>query len=127
MSEETNKGYEAEVDLSYLRDIASGSAEFMIEMIDMFLDQTPVYFDQLEAAIAEKNWKVVGDVAHKIKPTLAFMGVSSGKQAIEAIEHDARALNNVEDIGGRFAEVKRNCSNLFLKLQQVRTELASEL
>lgn len=127
MSEEINKGYEAELDLSYLRDIASGSAEFMIEMIDIFLDQTPEYFTQLEAAVAEKNWKGVADVAHKIKPTLAFMGVNSAKQDIEDIEHKARAVNNVDDIEPQFNLLKERCSNLFLKLKQVRTELEAEL
>ncbi|HEY1025968.1 MAG TPA: Hpt domain-containing protein [Sphingobacteriaceae bacterium] len=127
MLEETNKGYESEVNLSYLRDIASGSVEFMIEMIDIFLDQTPEYFRNLETAVAEKNWKGVADVAHKIKPTLAFMGVNSGKQDIEDIEHKARDGRDVEEIQVQFNTLKEKCSNLFLKLQQVRTELEAEL
>jgi len=39
------------VDLSYLNDIAGGNVEFVIDMIDIFLEQTPVYFEELNAAI----------------------------------------------------------------------------
>ncbi|PTT02416.1 histidine phosphotransferase, partial [Pedobacter sp. HMWF019] len=31
------------LDLSYLKDMSGDSAEFMIEMIDMFKQQTPIY------------------------------------------------------------------------------------
>ena len=46
------KASELNVDLSYLRDVSSGSNEFMVEMIELFLEQTPVYFEQIGNALA---------------------------------------------------------------------------
>ena len=54
------------VDLSYLQDVVNCSDEFMIEMIDLFIAQTPVYFEELDQFINESNWSRVAEIAHKI-------------------------------------------------------------
>lgn len=115
------------IDLTYLNEIAGGDAEFMIDMIDIFMDQTPVYVEQLIVALTEKDWKTVGDLAHKIKPTLAFMGVDQAKDKMAAIEHNARAGTNLETIADDFAEIKTLCENLYVGLEKVKAELQATL
>lgn len=126
MSEDLNSS-NLKIDLTYLNEIAGGDAEFMIDMIDIFMDQTPVYVEQLIAALAEKDWKTVGDLAHKIKPTLAFMGVDHAKDKMAAIEHNARAETNLETIADEFAEIKTLCENLYVGLEKVKAELQATL
>jgi HPt (histidine-containing phosphotransfer) domain-containing protein len=116
---------DVEIDLSYLRAIASDSNEFMIEMIDLFLDQTPEYFNQLQDAVNEKNWKEVAGLAHKIKPTLAFMGIDAARADIEEIEKKARSLDRVEEIEPQLVKLRAACTTLFAKLREVRTQLAA--
>lgn len=116
-----------DIDLSYLRAIASDSNEFMIEMIDLFLEQTPDYFNQLQQAVGEKNWKDVAALAHKIKPTLAFMGFNAAKEDIEVIEKKARALDNVEAIPELLDQLRADCFSLFAKLKDVRAQLAADV
>jgi len=99
-----NTGFK--VDLSYLKDVASGSDEFMVDMIDLFLDQTPGYFEQLEQFISEESWTKVADIAHKIKPTLAFMGVDSARESMAEIEQNARNVRNLETISPAFQVLK---------------------
>lgn len=116
-----------EIDLSYLNEIAGGDAEFMIDMIDIFIEQTPVYTDQLINAVNAKDWKTVGDIAHKIKPTLAFMGVNKAKEQMASIEQKARTESNVEDIAKEFAEVKAVCESLYTGLEKVKIDLQASL
>jgi len=111
------------VDLSYLKDVASGSDEFMIDMIDLFLDQTPAYFDQLEQFISEENWSKVADIAHKIKPTLAFMGVDSARESMAEIEQNARNLINLETISPVFQILKEMSVQLYKQLTEVKASL----
>jgi HPt (histidine-containing phosphotransfer) domain-containing protein len=111
------------VDLSYLKDIASGSDEFMIDMIDLFLDQTPGYFDQLDQFIKESNWSRVADIAHKIKPTLAFMGVDSARESMAEIEQNARNLKNLESISPAFQLLKDMSLQLYKQLAEVKASL----
>lgn len=116
-----------QIDLTYLNDIAGGDAEFMIDMIDIFIEQTPVYTEQLIQAVDAKDWKTVGDIAHKIKPTLAFMGVNKAKDQMAAIEQNARTESNLEEIPNDFAEIKAVCESLYVLLQKVKTDLQAGL
>ncbi|MGX5687892.1 2-amino-4-hydroxy-6-hydroxymethyldihydropteridine diphosphokinase [Arcticibacter tournemirensis] len=112
-----------DIDLSYLNDIADGNAEFIIDMIDIFMEQTPIYFDQLDKAIQEKDWKVTGDVAHKIKPTLAFMGVEAAKEQMAEIERKARNLDHTEEIEEKVSQLKVSCESLYAGLQKIKDDL----
>jgi HPt (histidine-containing phosphotransfer) domain-containing protein len=116
-----NTGFK--VDLSYLKDVASGSDEFMVDMIDLFLDQTPGYFEQLEQFISEESWTKVADIAHKIKPTLAFMGVDSARESMAEIEQNARNVRNLETISPAFQVLKDMTVQLYKQLAEVKAGL----
>lgn len=116
-----------DLDLTYLRDVASGSAEFMVEMIDIFLDQTPEYFEKLDAAVKAKDWKTVADVSHKIKPTLVFMGVDISKYDIGAIERKARDLVDLDQIEPQFNNLKAMGADLFSRLEEIKKELQADI
>ncbi len=111
------------LDLSYLQDVANGSNEFMIDMMEMFLKQTPGYFEQLDQLIKDENWPVVADISHKIKPSLTFMGIESARVSLDEIEHNARNLKNLETITPAFKILKEMSEQLFIKLAQVKSDL----
>jgi HPt (histidine-containing phosphotransfer) domain-containing protein len=79
-----------ELDLSYLEEIANGNTEFIIEMIDLFLQQAPEILDQISDKVAKKDWTSAGNLAHKLKPTFAMIGIHKGKELSEKIEKNAR-------------------------------------
>lgn len=118
-----SKTSSGKVDLSYLEDIAGGSNEFIIEMIDMFLEQTPGYCLQIKQAIIGKDWKKVSDLAHKVKPTLAFMGSNAAKETMAGIEMDSRNLVNLDTIGETFDTLHTDCLQLFEDLKIAREAL----
>lgn len=124
MAEEfKKKTTELNVDLSYLRDVSSGNNEFIVEMIELFLEQTPGYFEQLDQYIKEENWLRVADIAHKIKPTLAFMGADSAKEVMTEIESNARNLKNLDKISPAFKILYGLSSGFFSKLEEIKAEL----
>lgn len=114
---------EFKIDLSYLRDVSSGSNEFMIEMIELFLDQTPGYFEQLNQLISDENWPRVAEIAHKIKPTLAFMGADTAKDRMAEIEANARNLTNTDSIAPVFKSLHKFSGELFIKLTEAKKDL----
>lgn len=124
---EDRKYSDIEPDLSYLNEIASGSVEFMIDMINVFLEQTPLYFEQLNEAVDQKSWKEAGEIAHKIKPTLAFMGVEDAKNAMAEIERKARSLKNVDTIKVELQDINLLCAHLYEKLEQHKQQLEAKL
>ena len=122
MSEEK----EVVIDLSYLREVASDNTEFMIEMIDIFLAQTPGYIDQLTTAIDQKDWSKMAELSHKIKPTMSFMGVESAKNALGEIELKSREQIDYEWIVEEYNKLKAVFKIMLVKLEEKKIELLAE-
>ena len=112
-----------EISLAYLHDIADGSNEFMVEMIDIFLSQTPEYFVNLESAIQTKDWSKVAEIAHKVRPTFSFVGVDTATETLAAMERNARSGEKLDKIVDDFAELKPMVNSVFSKLRDIKANL----
>ena len=77
---------EHDLDLSFLFEIADGSDEFIVESIDMFLQQTPDLLQTITTAIENKDWTVAAQAAHKLKPNLGFFGMPISQATIQEVE-----------------------------------------
>ncbi|TCC91990.1 Hpt domain-containing protein [Pedobacter frigiditerrae] len=118
---------EQPLDLSYLRDMSGDSAEFMIEMLDAFQKQTPIYMEDLENAIEAENWKATSECAHKMKPTFYYVGREDVRDHMQEIERNARELKDIENIPTAFAEAKNFVEILYKQLDDSREELKKRL
>jgi HPt (histidine-containing phosphotransfer) domain-containing protein len=115
------------LDLSYLRDMSSNSVEFMIEMIDMFKQQTPIYVAELEESLLAENWSKVSSCAHKIKPTFAYVGRDDAKNHMQMIEENARNLKDLDLIPQAFRELQNFIQILDKQLDLTKKELEKQL
>lgn len=73
-------------DLTYLRSISDNDKQFIKEMIDTFLETTPILLSQMRSLAMEKRWIELGKTAHQMKPSLQFMGMEPARQVIREIE-----------------------------------------
>ncbi len=111
------------IDLTYLNELAEGSEEFIQRMIRAFLVQTPQLIDQMKQGAALNNWQDVRAAAHKMKPSMDFIGIHSLKKVVASIENDAHELKNVEAIPGMIAQVEQVCD---LAMRELDTLLPAE-
>ncbi|MES2447522.1 MAG: Hpt domain-containing protein [Bacteroidota bacterium] len=115
------------LDLSYLREMSGDSAEFMIEMLDAFQKQTPIYMDDLQNAIKAENWKATSEYAHKMKPTFYYIGREDARDHMQEIERNARELKDIEGIPNAFAEIKNFVPILYQQLEDAKELLNAKL
>lgn len=115
------------LDLSYLSDMSGDSAEFMIEMIDMFKSQTPLYIADLEASIIAQDWEKAAGFAHKIKPTLSYVGREDARGHLQNIENNARQLKDLTDMPKAFQEFSDFVTILYRQLDDARADLEKRL
>jgi len=115
------------LDLSYLRDMSGDSAEFMIEMIDMFKIQTPLYIADLEQSILLEDWEKAAGFAHKIKPTLSYVGREDARGHLQYIENNARQLKDLSDMPQAFQEFTEFVKILYRQLDEAKAELEKRL
>ncbi len=58
----------------HLNEITAGDEEFIAELFQEFLDQTPVLMEQLQQAIQSGDTQTVGRVAHTLKGSARSVG-----------------------------------------------------
>ncbi|WCT14157.1 Hpt domain-containing protein [Mucilaginibacter jinjuensis] len=117
-----------DLDLTFLYEIADGSNEFIVESIDMFMQQSPELLHLIDTAITAGDWPAAASSAHKLKPNLGFFGMIDSQSAMQEIEHLAKTgAPDVHDITTRFNEVRSVITGNLRKLQQIKTEAASQL
>lgn len=115
------------LDLSYLKDMCGDNAEFIIEMIDLFKVQTPVYIAELLQAAAEKDWAKVAASAHKVKPTFVYVGREDAREFMQTIESNARELKDLDRLPKDCAEIAAFTEILYKQLDTTRAELEKSL
>lgn len=112
-----------DLDLSLLKEIADGSREFIIESVDLFLQQTPESLQQLTEALAIKDFPAAASAAHKLKSTLGFFGMLTSQALILQIEQNCKSAQpDLDEILSKLILVKVNVAQnsdelLKLKLQ----------
>jgi HPt (histidine-containing phosphotransfer) domain-containing protein len=105
-------------DLTYLKELAEGSNEFIVEMLDGFLTQTPEMLDNMAKYLHEKKWQELRGVAHKMKPTIDFVGIHSIKDTVKTVEQYAAEQIHLDLLPDLVTKVIQVCSTAITELKE---------
>lgn len=64
------------VNLDVLKEISEGSHDLMRDLITLFINQVPTFSEQLDNYYKSEDYISLGKLAHKIKSSVAMMGIS---------------------------------------------------
>ncbi len=110
------------INLTYLKELSNGSNQFITEMIEAFFDQTPNEIDKLTYYLNLKDWKSLRSVAHRIKPSFAFMGIAELQETIKLIEEYANNETHLELLPEMIEKVRTICDEA-IKEMAIEKEL----
>ncbi len=94
---------------------AQGKEEFLKELVQLFLDESAKMFDELRAALDEKNAKTIQRTAHTLKSSLKALGAMPVAQLAERLETIGRE-NRLDDADEAAALLRE-------KFEQLKPEL----
>jgi len=106
------------INLTYLKQVAGDNQEFIIQMIEMFLQKTPEALEEMETKFREQNWEDVRNIAHRIKPTYTYVGLGDIHKMLAKIEKCCQAKENLESISELIHEVETLSTAAFAELQK---------
>lgn len=112
-------------DLSYLREMAMGDDDIIIETAEMFMEDIPRSVEKMKAYTANEQWEELAKIAHKIKPNLSYMGMERGRELIIDIEEEANSGSISADIQDKISEFDEICSQAVKELTVKVGELKS--
>lgn len=84
--------------LDQLEAMSSGDYAFINKMVDMFIQMVPEAVDRMVTALANEDYEDLGSAAHKIKPSIDMMGITSLRQKIRDLEQWGKGRTNLEQI-----------------------------
>ena len=107
------------IDLAYLKQRTKSNPTLMMEMISIYLTQTPPLINTIKQSLAEKNWTLLGAAAHKIIPSFAIMGMSPKFENIaKKIQEFAIAEETSGGINDLVMQLDAICSRACQELQE---------
>lgn len=117
-----------DLDLSLLNEIADGSDEFIVDTIDMFMQQTPGILQEIEASLAANDLATAAAAAHKLKATLGFFGMLNTQALIQQIEAGCKTGSmTADEASTKLAEVNTIIAANMPALMQIQTEAKAKL
>lgn len=111
------------LDLSYLYEISDDDREFVKDMIETIVKNTPDAVREIRDAEKKDNWQEVGRLVHKLKPSLLLLNIDSLSVHIKTLEDNAKKRINLPDAKTQLNEMEAYCT---LIVKELSTELNAD-
>ncbi len=105
-------------DLTYLRELANGNNEFVKEMLGIFIRETPEAINKIETHLKNKEWQLLCNVLHKIRPSMTFVALKEIEGVVQDAEEYAGSETNLEKLPEMIMKIKTICAEGILELQE---------
>lgn len=105
------------IDLDYLLHRTKSDPKLMMEMISLYLEQTPPLISTMKQSMQDQDWETLYAAVHKIIPSFSIMGISPDFENIaKRVQEYASTQRQTEGI-----------PNLVLQLESVCNQACKEL
>ncbi|MDI6033475.1 response regulator [Flavobacterium sp. LB2P84] len=105
--------------LEYLHHRTKSNPILMMEMISLYLAQTPPLISTMKQSLAEQNWQLLGAAVHKMIPSFSIMGIGSNfENMAKKIQELATAQEKSEGIHDLVLQLEEVCMQTCIELQE---------
>ncbi|MEZ4883675.1 MAG: ATP-binding protein [Chitinophagales bacterium] len=120
IAEDTNKSIKDT--FRYLYEFSDGDLDFIQDMLETFLEQTPKQMDELSDACEDLNHEKVYKIAHRIKPSFMMIGLTELEELAQTVEQMAKASTfEREKVSDYILIMKKEVFNYLPELKQKLT------
>ena len=107
------------IDLSGLTLITLSKPEFKVEMITLYMKQTPKLIAAMKQAFKEKDWAMLHSSVHKMIPSFSIMGISKSIEAMaRKVQEAAYLKQNIEGLSDMISQIDIVCTGACLELNE---------
>jgi signal transduction histidine kinase/CheY-like chemotaxis protein/HPt (histidine-containing phosphotransfer) domain-containing protein len=106
--------------LDNLHEMSRGDKNFVSNMIQLFIKNIPISIETIETAIRNKDITTINKIAHKIKPSLLNLGISSIYEDVKTLEKYTLDENDTfKNINVIFSKVKTTLEIIIESLSKI--------
>ena len=111
------------LDLTYLYTISDDDREFVKDMIQTIVKNTPGNMAEIIAAREKDNWDEVCRLVHKLKPSLLLLNIESLSNHVRTFELNAKSRENQALADEQLAQLDEYCKVI---VKELATEVAND-
>ncbi len=106
-------------DLSYLNQRTKSDPALMMEMITLYLEQTPHLILTMKQSLQDKDWGMLGNTVHKMIPSFSIVGFNPDYEKIaKQIQEYAKSQELAYEINDLVAELENACGQACEELNE---------
>ncbi len=105
--------------LDYLTHRTKSNPELMMEMISLYLEQTPPLISEMKQGLENKDWNSLYKAVHKMIPSFSIVGINSDFEAMaKKIQEFATTKGQEEGIREMILQLENVCSEACRELEE---------
>jgi len=105
-------------DLEYLRELADGDDEFIITMVNYFIENSPGAITRMKEKYKVEDYPELRNEAHKFSSNLNMMGLTEAIEKVEKIEDYAVKSVNLEEVPELLTGIEEICKIAVTELKR---------
>ncbi|MFO7658696.1 MAG: ATP-binding protein [Bacteroidales bacterium] len=106
-------------DLTYLKQRTQDKPELMMEMIKLYLDQTPPLISRMKQSLNEKDWNSLYMAMHQLIPSFSIMGIHKDFENItKKIQDEAKSGLPSDEIPELVVQIENVCLRVCEELEE---------
>jgi len=115
-------------DLDYLTTRTKANPQLMMEMISLYLEQTPPLITVMNESMLNKDWNSLHGAVHKMIPSFSIMGISidfeNMAKKVQEFANNQEQIDEIEKIVAELGSVcGQACKELEIELNRIKNEI----
>ncbi len=107
------------INLGYLNTRTKSNPALMMEMISLYLEQTPPLISAMKRSLEEKDWNGLHSAVHKMIPSFSIMGINADfENMARKVQDYAIAQQQTEGIQDLVLQLGNICSQACTELEE---------
>jgi PAS domain S-box-containing protein len=107
------------INLDYLNHRTKSNPELMMEMISLYLEQTPPLISAMKKSFEDKDWSLLRSSVHKMIPSFSIMGISTDFENIaKKIQEFASSQQQAEGMHELVIQLENVCGQACQELEE---------
>jgi PAS domain S-box-containing protein len=98
-------------DLDYLKRCTKSNSALMLEMINLYLEQTPPLVIKMKQSLHDKDWDLLASVIHKMIPSFVIMGIHKDfENMAKKVQEYSRNKEHLDDLPQLVGQIESVCT-----------------
>jgi len=111
------------IDLDYLNRRTKSNPALMIEMISLYLEQTPPLVSAMKQSLQDNDWGTLHASVHKMLPSFSIVGINTDYENMaKKVQEYARAQQQADEISDMVLQIENVCSQACAELKEEITK-----